>query len=369
MTEPTLPRHEAPVRRRAWRLLRWSLVGVAAALAAVAVAGAVARARLLGRTPPPGQLIDVGGYRLHLHCVGTGEPTVILEAGLLDFSVVWSRVQPASGALTRTCAYDRAGSGWSDPSPRARTSHAMVEELHTLLSRGQVQGPVILVGHSFGAIIARLYAHRFPDQVLGLVLVDGAHEDQWERLPAMQRAGEALVGQFRLLDRLGRSGLLALLPVGMPNRGLPPDAAAQYHNLLVASGYFGTGVRELEGLPRSMAQLRRAARRGPLQAPVVVISRGLPAGLRGLNPAGQAGVERVWRELQDNLAAGAPDREQVIAEQSGHDVHLQQPELVLDAIRRTVARSRRVGWNTRELAVPVPPGHPASEARIWPSGP
>ncbi|HET7220121.1 MAG TPA: alpha/beta fold hydrolase, partial [Vicinamibacterales bacterium] len=129
--------------------------------------------------PPPGKLIDIGGFRLHLSCGGEGRPAVILDAALGASSVSWSHVQPALACSTRVCSYDRAGFGWSDPGPLPRTAGRMADELRTLLDRGGVEPPFIFVGHSFGALIARIFAARYRSDVAGLVLVDPAHPEDW----------------------------------------------------------------------------------------------------------------------------------------------------------------------------------------------
>src|SRR3954469_10493307 len=136
--------------------------------------------------PPPGRLIDVGGWRLHLNCAGearTSQPIVILEAGAGDFSVDWSLVQPGVARLARVCSYDRAGSGWSELGPRPRTMHQIVYELHTLLDKAGERPPYVLVGHSYGAALIRLYQMTYPADVVGMVLVEAASDNPWRLTP------------------------------------------------------------------------------------------------------------------------------------------------------------------------------------------
>src|SRR3954447_21057168 len=125
--------------------------------------------------PPPGRLFDIGGWRLHLNCTGearTSQPAVILEAGAGDFSVDWSLVQPGVARFARVCSYDRAGSGWSELGPRPRTMTQIAYELHSLLGKAGERPPYVLVGHSFGGWLVRLYQLRYPADVAGVVLVD-----------------------------------------------------------------------------------------------------------------------------------------------------------------------------------------------------
>ncbi len=151
------------------------------------VLGSKAKARLAAAYPPPGQMVDVGGYRLHIHCQGEsrpGTPTVVLEAPNGEAGLVWAAVQPEVAKFTRVCAYDRAGLGWSERSPKPRTIANITDELAALLAGAGVKPPYVLVGNSIGGLYARAYAHRHPDQVTGMVLVDATHEEQELRFPA-----------------------------------------------------------------------------------------------------------------------------------------------------------------------------------------
>src|SRR5215475_7926265 len=150
--------------------------------------------------PPPGKLVDIGGWRLHLNCTGeprAAQPTVILEAGLGDFSVEWSLVQPGVAKFARVCSYDRAGDGWSELGPHPRTLRQIVYELHTLLDRAGVKPPLALVGHSYGGWLVRLYASTYPTEVAGLALVEAGADNPRRILPdgKLRRSSDLMTGQ------------------------------------------------------------------------------------------------------------------------------------------------------------------------------
>src|SRR5438067_10878185 len=131
---------------------------------------------------PPGRLVDVGGWRLHINCTGkarASQPTVVLEAGIGDFSVEWSLVQPGVAKFARVCSYDRAGAGWSELGPHPRTMHQIVYELHILLEKADVRPSYVLVGHSYGGWLVRLFASKYRSEVAGMVLVEGGFDNPW----------------------------------------------------------------------------------------------------------------------------------------------------------------------------------------------
>jgi pimeloyl-ACP methyl ester carboxylesterase len=238
--------------------------------------------------------------------------------------------------FTRVCTYDRAGLGWSERSPHPRTSAIMVEELHTLLNRAEETAPYLLVGHSFGGITMRQFARQYPATVTGLVLVDSAHEGQGTRLPALRNAAAQLRQQFRLLSRLNAFGLLALAPTQIPNRGLPADALTQYRARLATSDYFAAAIDENAAFYTSTDETSAVELASLGDLPLLVLSRGQGAPLPGLTAAANDAYEQSWRTLQAELVALSSNSQQRIAEQSGHDIHLQQPDLVIAAIRQLV---------------------------------
>jgi pimeloyl-ACP methyl ester carboxylesterase len=187
---------------------RWTkrmFVGLSAFLVIAILSGAtyqwLATRKDRVATPPPGQLVDVGGHRLHLWCTGDGSPAVILDAGLGGTSAGWGFVQPDVARFTRVCSYDRAGMGYSDSGPSPRTARRIANELADLLTHSGIVGPVVLAGESIAGFNVRVFASDYPEHAAGLVLVDASHEDDAHEVPGMARFVPLLstIGVFRLL--------------------------------------------------------------------------------------------------------------------------------------------------------------------------
>lgn len=322
-----------------WKWTKVTLMGLlilAVALGGLTwIAGAWAKSQLAQAHPAPGRLVDVGGYDLHLHCLGEGSPTVVVEAGLNDFSLQWSSVQTEISQFTRVCVYDRAGFGWSEPSPQARTVATMVTELHTLLTNAGINGPLVLAGHSFGGIVVREFARQHPEAVAGLVLVDSAHEQHFERVPAFAALTEATVQQFRQLATLSGLGLMALSPEQIPARGLEGEALEAYRARLATTDYFNAAANESQAF---LAEFGTAPDEiaGLGNLPLIVLTRGRPDPLPNLSAQENAGYEETWQQMQIELAGLSSNSTQRIAEHSGHYIQLDEPELVIETVRQLV---------------------------------
>jgi len=301
-----------------------------------AVAGAVAKSNLAKQYPAPGQLVDVGGYKMHVYCVGQGSPTIILAAGMGDFSLIWAKVQPEVARFTRVCSYDRGGYGWSEPSPQPRTANTMAAELHTLLVNANIQGPYVLVGHSMGGMLVRVYAHNYPDKVAGLVLVDSAHEEGYIRLPFLTKVDQIMTRQNRMFAFLSSTGLMAMMPQSIPNPGLPDDAYAQYQAILATSSYFETGIAEMNAVEESYTEVRALHITSFGNLPLIVLRRGRWDVIPFFSDVENQQAWAVSQELQSELAALSSEGKQIVAEQSGHTIQIDQPELVIDAVREIV---------------------------------
>lgn len=296
--------------------------------------------------PPPGKLVDVGGYRLHINCVGEGSPTVVLDAGLPGTSLDWYLVQPEVAKFTQVCTYDRAGYGWSDPGPMPRTSGQIADELHTLLESAGVEGPYVLVGHSFGGYNVRLYAHSFAADVAGIVLVDAAHEDQNSRRPPeIQRLEAAQLQANAVLRTVAPLGFIRIASeVGLDPllnerlMQLPADVRPMWKAVAYRTDYISTAYAELSAFDESAAQVRATGLLGDI--PLVVVTSGkldsqmVPPGY----PVDQ--MNEIHRELQNELAGLSVSSTHIVAEESGHYIQLDQPELLVSSIRQMVEMIR-----------------------------
>jgi pimeloyl-ACP methyl ester carboxylesterase len=300
------------------------------------IAGASAKKRLMEHYPIPGQMVDAGGFKMHMYCTGKGSPTVILISGLDDFSITWSLVQPDIAKTTRVCSYDRAGLGWSEASPNPRTSGNMVRELHTLLVNAKVEGPYVMVGHSFGGALVQLYAHNYPDEVVGMVLVDSAATNLFIRIPAWKKAIDQKIAFYHALDPLNSFGLLALVPGNIPNRGFPDEALAQYRAISAATKYYETSIAENEMFEKNLAEIQSAHITTLGNIPLVVLSRGYWDPMPGFTEVENQQAEKKWQELQADLTTLSSNGRQIIAKESEHSIQLQQPHLVIDAIQENI---------------------------------
>jgi pimeloyl-ACP methyl ester carboxylesterase len=310
--------------------------------------GSKAKARLAAKYPAPGKLVDAGGYRLHINCQGQGSPTVVMEAGNGDFSLSWGRVQGEVAKFTRVCTYDRAGLGWSERSLQSRTAHNLVEGLHTLLARSG-EPPYVLVGHSLGGMLMRLYTHEHPDQVVGMVLVDSSHEEQLLRNPEaimrlQRRADKLMNGMLRLMQLVIATGVLALAPKLFPRQMLSMVAEEDRDAFL---GVVSADTKCLEAMREEIATAAdhfaavRAAQITTLgDIPLIVLSHGQTQRIPGLPAEVNREFEQTWQQIQDELAAQSSHGKRIVAEKSGHYIQIDQPELVIDAIREVVEAAR-----------------------------
>lgn len=321
-------------RRRTSATLVWArrtLLAVLGLVLVLVAAGAgyeqVMSAGDAERYPPPGRLVDVGGHRLHLQCVGVGSPTVIMEGGGGGNVLHWMTVQPQIGQLTRVCTYDRAGMGWSEPGPLPRTPDRIVAELHTLLVNAGVPGPYVLVGHSIGGKYVRLYGRAHPRDVVGMVLVDSRHEDVDAAMSPAMRAddGAGAQTQHRVAWVLGRLGVVRMTAPGPAD--MPVDTRRMIGVLAGRPQALATQSDEYAHQTDADAALRAAPPLGRL--PLVVLSSELVA---ERDP-----ILRATMRTQVGLST---DSRLVIAAGSGHAIQFDRPDLVIGQVLQVVGAAR-----------------------------
>jgi pimeloyl-ACP methyl ester carboxylesterase len=277
--------------------------------------------------PAPGQLVDIGGYRLHLNCTGTGSPTVVIDAGLGDWSTNWSWVQPEVAKSTRVCTYDRAGNGWSEAGPQPRTARQFAKELHALLYAASIPGPYVIAGHSLGGYTARLFAHDYPTEVAGVVLLESTIPSD-DAVPA-ETATQSSFSPEALIPALARVAFFRMVAApGWLTPRLPPEAERAYTALSVRPQYYQTYLDEAQGMSAGAVQVRTVQTLGDM--PLLVLSRGL----------GNSADDQLWRAKQSALLRLSTRSAQFIAQQSGHNVEIDQPAAAVEAIAQMVERVR-----------------------------
>jgi pimeloyl-ACP methyl ester carboxylesterase len=263
--------------------------------------------------------IDSGGRRLALTRSGVGAPTVVLETGLGAESDEWEPVQRDVAQFTHVCRYDRANRGQSDPAPKPRSAQDAVNDLHALLIGANVPAPYVLVGHSLGGIIVRLYAHHYPGEVAGLVLVDPAHEDQFARMSP-------------------------LLPPPFPGE---PESLAQLRD------FWTTGWRDPdrngEGVDFLATRMQAQAIGSLGDMPMLILTA---ADWIKQAPPGSEGAARLqaqWEGLHHEIMRLSSHAQQILVKSSGHFVQREQPEVIVAAIRQMVEQVRGQAASTMLL--------------------
>ena len=330
------------------------------ALAALALAGLS-----LGAAPvpdsiymQPGQMIAVdGARRLNLVCMGQGSPVALFDSGMGDSALVWRLVQGEVAKLTRACAYDRAGIGFSDPRSGPSDARASVADLHALLMAAKIKTPILYVGHSLAGLFGVLLEAAHPGDLAGAVLVEPSFANQWDALSragiaagAPQAAADdllaALHGQVRRMKEC------AALPAPLPadcagnDRRLPPDLAAlkkaqnsrptylltkasEFENFLSTKTDKNVDQKELEAVTASFGD-----------KPLIVLTRGKPQGNPGFTAQQSAAIDRAWGAGHDRLAALSTRGSNTVVPGTGHYIQYDQPQAVIDAVTRALAEIR-----------------------------
>jgi pimeloyl-ACP methyl ester carboxylesterase len=353
LSEPEVTGKDAlPMSRT--RRLRRMLFRVAIVLAVVLVGALLlgviyeqnARRTAATAFPPPGEMVDIGGRRIHLNCMGEGSPVVLLESGAdTSGSPLWEPIQQPVAQFTRVCAYDRAGIMWSDPGPEPRDGEAIVTDLHAALTAAGVPGPYVMVGASMGGPYVMTFTREYPDDVAAVVFVDAAHPDQTARLVAAAPANDpAIPVLFRVLAALNWTGLPRLL---LPAETIPElspatsQAIAAYQPTSLVGAFseaaaFEDSLREA-GLQRDLGD-----------RPLVVLSRHKPWNAfteeerqrSGITEAQYDATEAAWADLQADEATWSMDSTHRVVDGSSHVIQLEYPDAVITAIQDVVTQIR-----------------------------
>lgn len=282
--------------------------------------------------PPPGRLIDMDHGFMHLKTAGEASPTVILETGLGGMSSAWGWILPETALFSRVVAYDRAGLGWSDPVPGRLSAFAAAGRLHALLARCQIHPPFVLVGHSMGGLLVRAFAHLYPGEVAGLVLIDAVHPDQHLRSAAIaehMHTGFRLLKAVPLLARCGYVRLTGLFDAW--SEGLPARQAAESDTFLADTRHLATTRDESLAWESICTEIRCTGTLGDLPLAVVTAGKDVLPG---------------QPELQRELAALSTDSVHLVVPGADHVTLVtrhQYARHVVQAIRHVVQKARRSG--------------------------
>lgn len=276
--------------------------------------------------PAPGKLFDIGGYRLHLYCMGeqaNHRPTVILEQGLGGSSPAWGWIQPEVAKVTRICAYDRAGLGWSDSPPRgtSRDGHEVANELHTLLQKANITGPYVMVGHSSGGLYALFFAHQYSKEVVGLVLLDSSHPDQW-LTPVAQDLYQSTAHLYSITSLLARIGLLRLRAKGQPALGLPDLQNKELVAFNSATQDWDAQAAEFAATLQLDKEVREAGTLHDL--PLFVLT--------ATDHGGPAEMEQTWQGLQNQLARLSTNSAHKVLEGARHESLWADPKYAQESV-------------------------------------
>lgn len=341
-------------RRVAERIVLSAVVLVAALVAGSATFNSIARLWFRAHNPPPGEIYTVDGYKMHIDCMGSGSPTIVLDAGLGDDAVTWAAVQPALAKTTRVCAYDRAGFGWSDAGPLPRDADHIASELHGLLRQAKVELPIVLTGHSISGIYMRAYAAHYPEDLAGMVFVDGSTPMQQENpaVKAMMGNGPppwviALVANTVFAVGIPRlTGRCSQTKPGLDARSarLQAEDRCEIH--------VNSSMNEARNMERSGLETVHTGPYGSL--PILIFSHDPEKTMATDNPS-QKLAEGAWSQMQEDLKKLSTRSRRIIAKGSAHYIQNDRADLIekevplfIQQIRGTASQSTNYGSTITE---------------------
>lgn len=302
----------------------------------------------------PSQLVDVGhGRRMNIYCKGSGSPAVILEAGLGGDTTSWATVHPLIAAKTKTCAYDRAGLGFSDGSNRPNTVGNSAEDLHALLKAANVPPPYVLVGHSAGGMNIRVFTDRYPDEVVGMVAVDVSHEDQSTRLWPIGVAGQKEKWDAGLQDSAtcvehAKKGLVKGTPeykkciadIGVRNPRFSEAINDAQERVALTAHWQAAVASEQRAVYYASADETRAARKSFGSIPIIVLTHSPYPKAKDETQEERNVRTLLWETMHNEIAAMSTRGINIIVPNTGHYIQFDKPQVVVDAVLQAVHIAR-----------------------------
>jgi pimeloyl-ACP methyl ester carboxylesterase len=334
----SLKRGSYPVWRKIPECIALSLVALVT-VALAASSGFNAIALYLFRHPPPGMMYSVNGHRMRIDCMGSGSPTIILEAGAGNDGLTWSRVQPMLARTTQVCSYDRSGMGWSEALPPPRDADHVATELHGLLTAAKIDGPIVLMGHSMGGLFIRDYASRYPEEVTGMIFVDVSTPLQ-NRNPAFE-AYDSPRNATRFNPWLDETAFVLGIPrlFGACSSNFPSLSART--STLVAEDRchepFQTLKDESDSFDRSGEETIHTGPYGAL--PILIFSHDPSTDVADGRPAD---LIAAFNEMQENLKKLSTRSRRTTAKGSGHFIQMNRPDLIEKEVKLFIEQIRGV---------------------------
>ena len=322
------------------RVLVFILVVVVMLLCAGAIWNAVALHHYRSIAGIPGKIYQVDGHAMQMLCTGSGSPVVVLEAGLGNDSMIWGKNQPELSKITKVCAYDRAGFGWSDPVPGVRDSNAISHELRGLLEQAGITGPIILMGHSIAGIHMRNYAAHYPENIAGIVFIDGSTPQQDKYFPAsIEKKQEQFVKiLFPLAKAATATGVLRA--IGQCTAITPGMEAytAWIKADSCAPSQITSVEREMKGVPASGDE---SVNTGPFgSTPILIFSQDPTMHDARLGDEGGKELSGIWNGMQENLKKLSTNSRRIIAKGSTHYVQVDRSDMLNREVTKFIEQVR-----------------------------
>lgn len=287
--------------------------------------------------PPDGQLVWVNDTTYHIHCIGVGSPTVILEQGLGHAAILWRDLHEQLGTVTRTCAYDRAGLGFSQPVLKPLTAAEVAQHLHNLLDKVGIDDDLILAGWSAGGVYVRSYYQQFPENVKGMLLIDSSHEQQSLKLPLVMPTGwEIKLDHFKWMFGIHRFNDIVEPMIEMNFEKAQPAPST----LIKIRAVYNTVRQNVSATNEYLSFVQDSSQKsGPESLgdlPLTVISAGLSYAQNDEKRA----EDVIWEAMQLELSQLSSNGKRIIAQDSGHGIVFDQPAIIVDSVQEMLATVR-----------------------------